>query len=86
MNKADKCSAVCAKHTWAAVSSTQQQNSSTSQIHSLCNSTQLNSTLLLNRLEAQTRTNKEKEKRKITKKHKKTHTKICTESQSQSHV
>jgi len=38
MNKADKCSTVCTKHTWAAVSSTQQQNSSTSQVHNLCNS------------------------------------------------
>jgi len=38
VNKADKCSTVCTKHTQAAVSSAQQQNSSTSQVHNLCNS------------------------------------------------
>ena len=38
MNTADKCSTVCTKHTWAAVSSVQQVNSSTSQVHNLCNS------------------------------------------------
>jgi len=38
MNNADKCSTVCTKHTWAAVSSSQQQNSSTSQVHNLSNS------------------------------------------------
>jgi len=38
MNKTHKCSAVCTKHTWAAVSSTQQQNSSPSQVHNLRNS------------------------------------------------
>ena len=36
MNKADKCSAVCIKHTWAAVSSVQQQISSTPQVRNLC--------------------------------------------------
>jgi len=38
MNKADKCSAVCTKHTWAAVSSAQQQIFSISQVHDLCKS------------------------------------------------
>jgi len=36
MNKADKCSAVCTYDTWAAVSSAQQQISSTTQVHNLC--------------------------------------------------
>jgi len=36
MHKADKCSAVCIKHTRAAVSYAQQQISSTSQVHDSC--------------------------------------------------
>jgi len=35
MNKADKCSAICTKHTWAAVSSALQENSFILQVHDL---------------------------------------------------